>query len=110
MAKKDLNDYIKRSHITALENFKAELEKYKDSKEHSATGPWTPNASTASRTERKRTTKKTTTNPKHPYAMTDDLTGNTSAYHEDWKDITHEHIEAIQGSEAEHHHTHKEED
>ena len=30
MAKKDLNDYIKRSHITALENFKAELEKYKE--------------------------------------------------------------------------------
>lgn len=29
MAKKDLNDYIKRSHITALENFKAELERYK---------------------------------------------------------------------------------
>lgn len=30
MAKKDLNDYIKRSHITALEKFKAELEKYKE--------------------------------------------------------------------------------
>lgn len=30
MAKKDLNDYIKKSHITALENFKAELEKYKE--------------------------------------------------------------------------------
>lgn len=29
MAKKDLNDYIKRSHITALEKFKAELERYK---------------------------------------------------------------------------------
>ena len=29
MAKKDLNDYIKKSHIRALENFKAELEKYK---------------------------------------------------------------------------------
>lgn len=29
MAKKDLNDYIKKSHISALENFKAELEKYK---------------------------------------------------------------------------------
>ena len=29
MAKKDLNDYIKKSHITALEKFKAELEKYK---------------------------------------------------------------------------------
>ena len=30
MAKKDLNDYIKKSHITALEKFKAELEKYKE--------------------------------------------------------------------------------
>ena len=30
MAKKDLNDYIKKSHITALENFKAELEAYKE--------------------------------------------------------------------------------
>ena len=30
MAKKDLNDYIKKSHIRALENFKAELEKYKE--------------------------------------------------------------------------------
>ena len=29
MVKKDLNDYIKKSHIRALENFKAELEKYK---------------------------------------------------------------------------------
>lgn len=29
MAKKDLNDYIKKSHITALEKFKAELEKWK---------------------------------------------------------------------------------
>ena len=29
MAKKDLNDYIKRSHVTALEKFKAELERYK---------------------------------------------------------------------------------
>lgn len=29
MAKKDLNDYIKKSHITALEKFKAELERYK---------------------------------------------------------------------------------
>jgi len=29
MAKKDLNDYIKRSHITALEKFKAELDRYK---------------------------------------------------------------------------------
>ena len=29
MAKKDLNDYIKKSHISALENLKAELEKYK---------------------------------------------------------------------------------
>ena len=28
--KKDLNDYIKKSHIRALENFKAELEKYKE--------------------------------------------------------------------------------
>jgi hypothetical protein len=27
---KDLNDYIKKSHIKALEDFKAELEKYKD--------------------------------------------------------------------------------
>lgn len=27
--KKDLNDYIKQSHITALEKFKAELERYK---------------------------------------------------------------------------------
>lgn len=27
---KDLNDYIKKSHIKALEEFKAELEKYKD--------------------------------------------------------------------------------
>lgn len=30
MAKKDLNDYIKKSHIAALEKFKAELEKYKE--------------------------------------------------------------------------------
>ena len=30
MAKKDLNDYVKKSHIRALENFKAELEKYKE--------------------------------------------------------------------------------
>lgn len=30
MAKKDLNDYIKKSHITALEKFKAELERYKE--------------------------------------------------------------------------------
>lgn len=30
MAKKDLNDYIKKSHVRALENFKAELEKYKE--------------------------------------------------------------------------------
>ena len=30
MAKKDLNDYIKKSHIRALEKFKAELEKYKE--------------------------------------------------------------------------------
>lgn len=30
MAKVDLNKYIKKSHITALENFKAELEKYKE--------------------------------------------------------------------------------
>lgn len=29
MAKKDLNDYIKKSHIKALEEFKAELERYK---------------------------------------------------------------------------------
>lgn len=29
MAKKDLNDYIKRSHIIALEKFKEELERYK---------------------------------------------------------------------------------
>ena len=28
--KKDLNDYIKKSHIRALEDFKAELEKYKE--------------------------------------------------------------------------------
>lgn len=28
--KKDLNDYIKKSHIRALDNFKAELEKYKE--------------------------------------------------------------------------------
>lgn len=27
---KDLNDYIKKSHIAALEKFKAELEKYKE--------------------------------------------------------------------------------
>lgn len=27
---KNLNDYIKKSHITALEKFKAELEKYKE--------------------------------------------------------------------------------
>lgn len=26
----DLNDYIKKSHVRALENFKAELEKYKE--------------------------------------------------------------------------------
>lgn len=30
MATRDLNDYIKKSHITALEKFKAELEKYKE--------------------------------------------------------------------------------
>lgn len=30
MAKKDLNDYIKKSHITALEKFKAELDAYKE--------------------------------------------------------------------------------
>lgn len=30
MVKKDLNDYIKQSHIRALEDFKAELEKYKE--------------------------------------------------------------------------------
>lgn len=29
MAKEDLNNYIKKSHITALEKFKAELERYK---------------------------------------------------------------------------------
>ena len=30
MAKEDLNKYIKKSHIAALEKFKAELEKYKE--------------------------------------------------------------------------------
>jgi hypothetical protein len=30
MAKKNLNDYIRKSHITALEKFKAELEQYKE--------------------------------------------------------------------------------
>ncbi len=31
MAKKDLNDYIKKSHITALEKFKAELDAIQNS-------------------------------------------------------------------------------
>lgn len=30
MAAKDLNDYIKKSHITSLEKFKAELERFKE--------------------------------------------------------------------------------
>lgn len=30
MANRDLNDYIKKSHLAALERFKADLEKYKE--------------------------------------------------------------------------------
>lgn len=37
MAKKNLNDYIKKSHIRALENFKAELKKYKEQQDPEGT-------------------------------------------------------------------------